>query len=119
MDAQQNHDKYLYDLKDFSGQATPNTDPEMVKTETPPVPPNPECPDKPTMDHLTIDARTKGVQFSSTLVPLKQAPLAEVCDVRCASAAQACDSSVVSPASIQAYLHQTCIPDMWAQEVAT
>ncbi len=60
VDAEQNHDKYLYDLKDFSGQATPNTDPDMVRIETPPVPPNPEHPEKPTMDHLTIDARTKG-----------------------------------------------------------
>ncbi len=60
MDAEQNHDKYLYDLKDFSGQATPNNDPDMLRVETPLVPPDPENPDKPTMGHLTIDARTKG-----------------------------------------------------------
>ena len=60
VDAVQNHDKYLYDQKDFSGQATPPTEPDTFNIETPRVPPNPEEPDKPTMDHLTIDARTKG-----------------------------------------------------------
>lgn len=60
VDAEQNHDKYLYDMKDFSGQATPTTDPDMYNIVTPPVPPDPENPDKPTMDHLTINARTKG-----------------------------------------------------------
>ncbi len=69
VDAEQNHDKYLYDMKDFSGQATPATEPDTFRIETPPVPPDPENPDKPTMDHLTIDARTKGaVRMLESLV---------------------------------------------------
>ena len=63
VDAQQNHDKYLYDMRDFSGQATPNTDPEMINIVKPPVPPDPGNPDKPTIDHLTIDARVKGARL--------------------------------------------------------
>ena len=66
MDAAQNHDKYLYDLKDFSGAADPTADSDMLQVQGPPVPPDPENPDKPTEDHLTIDARTKGA-FASLL----------------------------------------------------
>ncbi len=61
VDSYLNHDKYLYDLKDFSGAAIPSADPDMrLPYKTPQVPRDAEHPEKPIMRHLTIDARTKG-----------------------------------------------------------
>lgn len=60
VDGELDHDKYLYDMKDFSACAEPNRDPEMYVTSMPKVPEDPEDPSTRTKHFLTLDARTKG-----------------------------------------------------------
>ena len=60
LDVEQDEDKYLYDMTDFSGKLKANRNPEFHQQPAPPVPPDWEDPSKRTMLFLTIDARTKG-----------------------------------------------------------
>ena len=60
LDVENDEDKYLYDMTDFSGKMKANRNPEFHQQPAPPVPPDREDPGKRTMLFLTIDARTKG-----------------------------------------------------------